>query len=138
MATATATEPEITMVPEAKTPARPLNWVKINLAPPMESDETHVPGPYTLDLHDAHDRMPYFRIEGGCGYFDTSREKKGLSITGIMSEADARLWTAAPELLAALEDMVKSFGYTDWDSVHDAARCDYARSIIRKATGRYA
>ena len=51
------------------------------------------------------------------------------------AEANTRLMAAAPELLAALEDMVKSFGYTDWSSVHDAARCEHAREVLAKVKG---
>lgn len=47
-------------------------------------------------------------------------------------------WNTRPiedALIAALDDMVASFGYTDWDSVHDAARCDNARKVLADVKG---
>ena len=52
---------------------------------------------------------------------------------GFPVEANARLIAAAPELLEALEEMVKAGEFEDWDG-----RCDCiadARAAIAKATG---
>ena len=48
--------------------------------------------------------------------------------------ADARLIAAAPQLLAACEDLLLSFGTTNWSSTHDLARIDYARKAVAAAT----
>jgi hypothetical protein len=47
----------------------------------------------------------------------------------------ARLIAAAPDLLAALENMLERFGRADWDSVHDAAAVKFAEEAIAKAKG---
>ena len=54
---------------------------------------------------------------------------------GEKGEANARLIATSPELLRALEDMLQSFGSTDWESVHDSARVQFARSVVAKAKG---
>lgn len=47
----------------------------------------------------------------------------------------ALLFAAAPDLLAACEELLLSFGTTEWESVHDAARVEFARQAVAKAKG---
>lgn len=51
----------------------------------------------------------------------------------VAKHPDAALIAAAPELLAALEDLIQRFGHDNWESVHDAAVIDYARKVVAKA-----
>lgn len=76
----------------------------------------------------------YHIIVAGCGYH-ASPSDDGFAITGCISTANARLISAAPELLEALEDMI-SFQY-DGDPLRQEScpACIKARSAIAKARG---
>lgn len=64
----------------------------------------HTPGPWALDHENDHVASPdYHSISAGCGYH-TGPEDIGFSISGCISTADARLMTAAPDLLADLSE----------------------------------
>lgn len=72
----------------------------------------HTPGPWRyFELRGGSKRHPrpgtYFRIAGRDGF---SLDGRGFSVTGSVEEADARLMAAAPDLLAALREMVECYG----------------------------
>jgi hypothetical protein len=64
------------------------------------NDLKHTPGPWTAyELpHTKNEYHQYWHIDGGCGY---CCYKKGFSIAGCISEPDAKLIAASPELLDA-------------------------------------
>jgi hypothetical protein len=105
----------------------------------------HTQGPWRLDQDenkevDAH----YHCIQAGCGYYDEKGEQRGFSITGFMSVADARLMTASPEMLDALEQALEFVA--DHEDVSDGdtgpvpnramSLATELRAIIAKAGGR--
>ena len=71
---------------------------------------THSPAPWkAADVSKILDTPPrtYWQIDAGKGFFLSTQGNKepGFSITGFMSEADARLIEAAPVMLKALQMM---------------------------------
>ena len=72
----------------------------------------HTPGPWRY-FDPSGERKPdpdhgtYFRIAGARGF---SLDGRGFCVTGYVPEADARLMAAAPDLLAALREMVECYG----------------------------
>lgn len=86
----------------------------------------HTPGPwrYYDPIGDGHDPVfgPYFQIETG----------GGRSLTGFISEADARLIVAAPEMLAALHELRIWAGRR---GDQDDALIEAADAAIARATG---
>jgi hypothetical protein len=67
------------------------------------SEIKHTPGPWILDDADNHAYFidhDYHFIDAGNGFLGS--DGSGFSLSGCMSESDARLIAAAPELLAAL------------------------------------
>ena len=65
------------------------------------TDIKHTPRPWQLTSDPYEDGTPYFKIRGGEGHYqDEDGNAVGFQIDAIMSEADARLIAAAPDLLA--------------------------------------
>jgi hypothetical protein len=97
----------------------------------------HTPGPWVLDAkygdHPTLGHSPelmingYHFIDAGEGY-----SPRGFSVASHMSEADARLIAAAPDLHASLNEIydaaVEQFGYHD-------PRTERARAALAKARG---
>lgn len=73
-------------------------------------DTKHTPGPWELDVaDDAHVvSEDYHTIRAGCGFLAKAEDQRepGFHIAGHMTEADARLMTAAPELLEVLREAI--------------------------------
>ena len=104
------------------------------------STAAHTPGPWRLDQSgNVHLDEHYHCIDGGCRWHDETGEqrKPGFLITGFMSAADARLMTAAPELLAALQQLLPHYrtAVKLYDPNTDDAFTVAARIAIAKATG---
>ena len=85
------------------------------------SKHKHTPGPLSFDLQDEEGFFRFFLI----------RTESGRSIGTVDNEYDARLFAAAPELLAALEVAVEYFDRNDIDCVAH----DDAKAAIKKAKG---
>ena len=68
--------------------SRPWKWVNKPFDKPFES------------------RIPYITIRAGKGCFNQYDEKSGFEINGILSEADARLITAAPTMYEVLKNII--------------------------------
>jgi hypothetical protein len=86
---------------------------------------SHTPGPWSENINDqtAND---YHTIAGGIGYHMEGKDP-GIWLAGCMSQADARLIAAAPDLLEALEELVRD-GYSEENEQR-------ALSAIAKAKG---
>lgn len=94
------------------------------------------PGPWVLDAehfgninHISHE---YHFIEAGCGFINNATGK-GFSISGCIFTEDARLITAAPDLLEALQNMVEAYQHEA--SIDNPALLE-ARMAIDKALGK--
>ena len=85
------------------------------------SEQKHTPGPLSFDLQDEEGFFRFFSI----------RTESGRSIGTVDDEYDARLFAAAPELLAALEVAVEYFDRNDIDCIAH----DDAKAAIGKAKG---
>ena len=85
------------------------------------SKSKHTPGPLSFDLQDEEGFFRFFSI----------RTESGRSIGTVDNEYDARLFAAAPELLAALEVAVEYFDRNDIDCIAH----DDAKAAIKKAKG---
>ena len=85
------------------------------------SERKHTPGPLSFDLQDEEGFFRFFSI----------RTESGRSIGTVDNEYDARLFAAAPELLAALEVAVEYFDRNDIDCIDH----DDAKAAIKKAKG---
>lgn len=84
------------------------------------------------------DGTPYFEIKAGCGH--AGGNERGFQFTGYMSDADASLIIAAPELLEALEGMLDLWEDYQSEECHCSAedlkiKCELcnARAAIAKA-----
>lgn len=87
---------------------------------------THTPGPWTVDF-DAEGAEDCFSV-----WYDV--DGTGAEIAGrIGEEANAHLIAAAPEMLAALEDIVRYV--SPGDDIPFAAMLEEARAAIAKAKG---
>ena len=92
------------------------------------------PGPLEVSKHATPEHSPQFGIHAG----DSHRDH--VIVRGENAEADATLYAAAPDLLAALAQIERlASGLIDQSATHDGLRnCDAlanARSAIAKATG---
>lgn len=97
---------------------------------PEGTSVRHTPGPweqYAPRIDDVVD--PHYRtiVAGELGGF---RGEGGFNLTGFVSETDARLIAAAPELLRELKVMVELA-----DSVLDSWATKSAKAAIAKAEG---
>lgn len=98
----------------------------------------HTPGPWHMDPEEITSGFRIVPKIGDRGLAvaiqrDAAPAIPGSGIDRATAEANARLIAAAPELLEALEEMVKAGEFEDWDG-----RCDciaVARAAIAKATG---
>lgn len=69
--------------------------------------EQHTPGPWSLRSWPYDDGTPYHIIQGGNPFGETYA---GFRIANILSVADARLISAAPDMKAALTELVDLAG----------------------------
>ncbi len=118
-------------------------------------DSKHTPGPWRLGYEDgsgvADDYTKGYCITAGERTVVYSGDSFGV-LYGIEREADARLISSAPELLAALEKAAERMDvYAEWASreiiasrgtpvLREVAKCakanaDRARTALRKARG---
>jgi hypothetical protein len=101
-------------------------------------DMKHTPGPWQFDAQDdAHVVSDdYHVIRAGCGYLAEAKEERepGFRIAGHMTEADARLIAAAPDLLAALQSILPDAVGNHIGGPDTQVRIDSARAAIAKAT----
>jgi hypothetical protein len=69
------------------------------------AEKTHTPGPWTLKFEPPTPdyEYPYMTLRAGVPH---DHESSGFEISGIIPEADARLISEAPALLAALKSAV--------------------------------
>jgi len=99
----------------------------------------HTQGPWEVDGPDAAHVVSedYHVIRAGCGFLAESKEHResGFRIAGHMSEADARLIAAAPDLLAALQAILPDAVGNHIGGPDTQSRIDAARAAISKATG---
>lgn len=68
----------------------------------------HTPSPWELTSDPFEDGTPYFRFTAGSGYFDEP-QNPGFHFDAIMSESDALIIVAAPELFDALTKLTKRY-----------------------------
>lgn len=89
---------------------------------------SHTPGPWTLDapICKAVVTETYHIIFAGHGFLDR-KTMQGFSVTGHMTFADARLITAAPELLEALKKIITDGDYTAPEEMKRIARAAIAK-----------
>lgn len=92
----------------------------------------HTPAPWNKDLEAIKDVMGRFRIQV---------YRKGLECIAVISgknkkelEANAKLIAAAPELLEALQDLLKQIKYMGHDSTVGYLHTNKAYEILKKAT----
>lgn len=91
----------------------------------------HTKGPWVATADPYPDGTPYFRFEGGnSGYGDLDG---GFNFTAIISDDDARLIAAAPDLLEALKSIAE-FPMPGQDNMIAANMREVARRAIAKAT----
>lgn len=105
----------------------------------------HTPGPWRAMEYD-HTREPrhtYWHIEAGRGFHNPDKtEGDGFCLSGFLSEANARLIAAAPELLEAHEPNGNPSGpdFLDWLAdrlVHvygESTSQDFVQALKRKAS----
>jgi len=86
----------------------------------------HTKGPPSTDPADAH--LDYFNIQAGKFGAD------GWEISGYLRPADACLIAAAPDLLAALTDLMDCVGGDDIRALQSAVH--HAETARKKAEGR--
>ena len=106
----------------------------------MTTQNTHTPGPWTVEHCRNEDGSPFLSISGqgplGAWLADIqpgSINGKPLDVTQ-MHEANARLIAAAPDLLAALKEMTELKHFTATRSEKESADAK-ARAAIAKAKG---
>lgn len=81
-------------------------------AEPAVMEAKHTPAPWSAKADPYPDGVPYYRFTAGnSGYGDTDG---GFSFTAIISDADAALIAAAPDLLALLAEAI-----SEWDEFSD-------------------
>lgn len=96
------------------------------------STETHTPGPWHLVATDGTDFTAIATKAEICGDLDLDAEVLGTSEWLRASPEDLRLMATAPELFAALRDLVDVMtGHMEGETVasHNAL------AVLRKATG---
>lgn len=95
-------------------------------------DTQHTPGPWQFDTKDDAyvASEDYHIIRAGCGFLAEAKDRRepGFRIAGHMTVADARLITAAPDLLTALQGVLRV-------ADRQTDEFDAARAAIAKATG---
>jgi antitoxin (DNA-binding transcriptional repressor) of toxin-antitoxin stability system len=106
----------------------------------MTTQNTHTPGPWTVESCRNEDGSPFLSISGqgpfGAWLADIqpgSVNGKPLGVTQ-RDEANARLIAAAPDLLAALKEMTELKHFTATRSEKESADAK-ARAAIAKAKG---
>jgi hypothetical protein len=111
------------------------------------SESKCTPGPWTVTSwpekypEKTEGRQDYWFIEGGKGYCPPDDPSAGFQIAAHLSEGTARQIAAAPELLAALKDIVREIrAYQspecDDEGAPGAAELKAADAAIAKAEGR--
>jgi hypothetical protein len=89
----------------------------------------HTPGPWDVDTgSNTHVDAIYHQIDAGQGFFNPFTGQ-GFGLCGYMSLADAKLISAAPELLHACKDILDFLRNHGYDT-------QMVRSAIAKAEGR--
>lgn len=70
------------------------------------SKTEHTPGPWKHDTtFHLYEKDRYNSVIAGNGFEDGDNNYHGFTLNGIMTDADAKLIAAAPELLEALEEL---------------------------------
>ena len=90
-------------------------------------------GPWRLTFSITANNWPYARLDGAKRYYD-KQTGLGFDIGGVISEADARMMVAAPDMYEALKAM-----YARWEPDvigTDRVMWENAGAAIRKAEGR--
>lgn len=82
-----------------------------------------------------HSDNEYQEIKGGEGYYDKFNIDSGFSITGFISNSNANLILAAPDLLQACVELIK---FTSEDKTHisRAKLVELTNKAINKALGK--
>jgi hypothetical protein len=103
------------------------------------SDTKYTQGPWSIKADPYENGMPYYRISAGDGYWDYDK-KNGFNLSGIMSDGDARLIAAAPDLLRHAQSLLNGIDTelivlaTDADETLDYTMRGL-RAAVAKATG---
>jgi hypothetical protein len=106
----------------------------------------HTPGPWTADTgdHEGTDVLTSHH-DNCCGVMATIHNQPGEDMPGTVEVANARLIAAAPDLLAALQELddayrsdqlAASVGVRVDDHYNASTRYDIIAAAIAKATGR--
>jgi hypothetical protein len=89
------------------------------------------PGPWKHDTDfELYEKDFYSKIDGGIGYLDDKNPNTGFSITGCISDSNAKLIATAPELLEALENLYNNV-FEDGTWNHKSAMAEAYRVIIK-------
>ncbi|MCC6716507.1 MAG: hypothetical protein IT555_01355 [Acetobacteraceae bacterium] len=104
----------------------------------------HTPGPWVAVRNSSYwqinteDFLAFGQIGDACssGVWDYEGCPRTQEQAEAIAEANARLISAAPDLLAALEGVVSAYGDTTWGTVYAMERAlPAARAAIAKAKG---
>lgn len=102
------------------------------------TDTSHTLGPWTLhfDAPTPDYQHPYMRLNAGDGIGDENG-LGGFHLSGIISEPDARLISAAPEMLAALHHAIDAieYGCPEFEAMGENGKLtlDIIKAAITKA-----
>lgn len=86
-----------------------LEYGKIKIMEATKNKTTFTPGPWKHDISFfLYEKDRYSQIKGGIGVHPTDpKSGKGFTITGVMSDADARLIAAAPTMYELLKELAE-------------------------------
>lgn len=89
----------------------------------------HTPGPWSeyVRVINGECDETYRTIEAGAGFFD--KEERGFALTGFISEADARLIAAAPDMLDELRHLLEDCIETDELEYADGTPYTYMKIV---------
>jgi hypothetical protein len=97
---------------------------------------THTPGPWTADTgdHEGTDVLTGHH-DNCCGVMATIHNQPGEDMPGTVEVANARLIAAAPEMLAALQELDEAYRFGTSVGNVDHYTYGIIKSAIEKATG---